>query len=336
MADRFDTLLLLALPASGKSEVRTYLSTKSPEQFHMGPTVQLDDYPYVHFQLRIDEELIKLSRPKLYHADDYDGGRNGPFIDGYEWGALIQLINEDYDELLAGYAERPDRAAHRMFERLDNAVERAGGKAKIRTLPLAIRARLADALEAEARELFAAKAANCPASLEGKTVVIEFARGGPEGAIMPIQPPYGYAGAFSQLSPDILERSSVLYIWVTPEESRRKNRERARPDGQGSILFHGTPESVMHQEYGCDDMEYLMSLSEVPDTLRIEKDGRVFHVPVARFDNRQDKTTFLRKPPEQWTEAEVGAIHGGLKEACDRLWAAWSKARPAVLASPTA
>jgi len=54
MAEVFDTLLLLALPASGKSEVRTYLTARDPARFHMGPTVQLDDYPYVHLQIRAD------------------------------------------------------------------------------------------------------------------------------------------------------------------------------------------------------------------------------------------------------------------------------------------
>src|SRR5438445_6161715 len=52
MSEILDVLLLLALPASGKSEVRRYLASLSPEQcrgdFHLGPTVQLDDYPYVH------------------------------------------------------------------------------------------------------------------------------------------------------------------------------------------------------------------------------------------------------------------------------------------------
>ena len=51
-----DILLLLALPASGKSEVRRYLANLTPAQcrddFHLGPTVQLDDYPYVHMMRR--------------------------------------------------------------------------------------------------------------------------------------------------------------------------------------------------------------------------------------------------------------------------------------------
>ena len=59
MSQIFDPLLLLALPASGKSEVRTYLTAKDPSQFHMGPNVQLDDYPYVHVMRRISQELRK-------------------------------------------------------------------------------------------------------------------------------------------------------------------------------------------------------------------------------------------------------------------------------------
>ena len=59
-----DTILLTALPASGKSEVRRYLAELDPEAvregFHMGETVQLDDYPYVHMMRRISEELIQL------------------------------------------------------------------------------------------------------------------------------------------------------------------------------------------------------------------------------------------------------------------------------------
>ena len=320
MAEIFDTLLLLALPASGKSEVRTYLSAKSPEKFHMGPTVQIDDYPYVHLQLRIDEELDKMGQERIFHA--YLGG---PFISPFEWGGLIRLLDEDYHELLEGRTERPDAAALRLFERFDSSIEAAGGKARLASLPMEVHDRLADIMEEEARALFDQKAATCPTSLEGKTVVIEFARGGPMGHEMPLLPGYGYAGSLSQFSPECLNRAAVLYIWVDPEESRRKNRARARPDGQGSILFHGTPEPVMYEEYGCDDIEHLISLSDVPDTMRIESHGKVFLLPVARFDNRADKTSFLREPPDKWEAKDIDAIHGGLLDACDRLWAAYVK-----------
>ena len=69
-----DTVLLLALPASGKSEVRRYLelmpqSTRLKD-FHMGGSVQLDDYPYVHMMRRIDDELAALIRDRAQALPD--------------------------------------------------------------------------------------------------------------------------------------------------------------------------------------------------------------------------------------------------------------------------
>ena len=61
MSKHIDVLLLLALPASGKSEARRYLASLSPEQcqeqFGIGHTVQLDDFPYVHIMRRVSDEL---------------------------------------------------------------------------------------------------------------------------------------------------------------------------------------------------------------------------------------------------------------------------------------
>jgi hypothetical protein len=326
MSGIFDTLLLLALPASGKSEVRTYLTAKDPAQFHMGPTVQLDDYPYVHLQLRLDEEMLRLGLPKLFHEDD-PGSSNGPYLSVHEWGGLCQLLNDDYHALRRGAAPVPADPARHLLQRLDDAVVRAGGRAKLSRLPRAVQDTLADRMADDVRKHYDDLAAGCPPSLAGRTIVIEFARGGPEGSDYPLPDGYGYAGSLAQLSPEVLERAAILYIWVTPEESRRKNRARAKPGAQGSILFHGAPESVMRREYGCDDMDYLLTISDVPDTVRIESGGRVFHIPTARFDNRVDSTSFLRKPEAEWLPAEIGAIHDGLKEACDRLWTSYQKQR---------
>jgi len=325
MSDCFHTLLLLALPASGKSEVRTFLDQRDPVAFHMGPTVQLDDYPYVHLQLLVDEALVAMGEERLYHHPDPKGQRNGPFIDSFDMGGLVQLLNDDYHELLTGIADRPESPARRLLERFDAASERAGAKAKLRLLSDSVRAKLEVAMQNEATAFYEAKAKNVPASLQGRTIVIEFARGGPNTGTMPLPPGYGYKDSLNQLSPEILANAAVLYIWVDAEESRRKNIERARPNGVDSILFHGTPESVMDQEYGACDMTSLIQMSDAPGTLTIETATKVFYVPVARFDNRRDLTTFLRKDPSDWTEAEVAGIHDSLKEACDHLWAAVKK-----------
>lgn len=320
MADIYQTLLLLAFPASGKSEVRTYLTAKNPEQFHMGPTVQLDDYPYVHLQLLVDEALLQLNQPRVFHHPDPEGQRNGPFMDPAELGGLIYLLNDDYKELQQGHAEQPENPGMRLLERFDSASERAGGKVKFRDMDQQVKEQVAAAINKEAASFFQEKAKNCPKSLNGKTVVVEFARGGPYVESGPVAEGYGYQGTLKHLSRELIKDAAVLYIWVDPEESRRKNRARARPDGHGSILFHGTPESVMTQEYGTCDMAYLIESSAKPDTVHVDCKHGAYDLPVARFDNRTDLTTFLRKPQEEWTQAEIDAIHGGLKEACDRLW----------------
>lgn len=61
-----------------------------------------------------------------------------------------------------------------------------------------------------------------PDSFDGKTIIIECARGGPDGASMPLTGSDGYQYSLPMFCPEILENAAILYIWVTPEESRRK------------------------------------------------------------------------------------------------------------------
>lgn len=327
MPDRFDTLLLLALPASGKSEVRNYLTEKNPAAFHMGPTLQLDDYPYVHLQLCVDEALVALGEPRVYHHADPAGGRNGPYFEPLDIAALSYLLADDYHELLAGHAPIPDDPARHLLARFDAASVKAGASAKIAPLRPAVQDAIAAALAEDAAELYAEKAANCPADRSDKTIVIEFARGGPATGGFPLPPGFGYADALPRLSDELLERAAILYIWVEPAESRRKNRARARPDGHGSILFHGTPEAVMHGEYADCDMAWLLENAEIPGTVTVRRGERVFHVPCARFDNRVDLTSFLRGDVTDWTDAECAAIQAGLEGPCSALWRSWSAGR---------
>ena len=80
-------------------------------------------------------------------------------------------------------------------------------------------------------------------------------------------------------------------------------------------------------QYGCDDMAWLMAQSDRPGTIRVERtlrDGdhyvtKVYHLPVARFDNRNDLTTFVREDQKLWKATDVKAIHTGLKAAFDQL-----------------
>jgi hypothetical protein len=315
---QIDTLLLLALPASGKSEVRKYLANLTPEQcrddFHIGPTVQLDDFPYVHFMRRIDQELEKLGeQPRFFFSQER------PFKDPIEWGTLIELLNEDYADLHERKRVQPESAARHLFDRLERARQRVGGPAKLSELKPAVLDKLAAALESEAAGMLKDRQAEYPDTLEGKTIVLEFARGGAQGSSMPLAAPFGYQYSLSVLSDEILRRSAILYVWVTPEESRRKNEARADPNDPGSILHHGVPIEVMLGDYGCDDIEHLLEASDRPDTVRIETRGKTYHLPLGRFDNRVDKTTFVRDDVSSWKPEDVEALHQGLKQAFDRL-----------------
>ena len=332
MSELLDTVLLFALPASGKSEVRRYLASLTPDQcrndFHMGHTLQLDDYPYVHLMHRMDDELKANGLGYAYYH-----GPSRPFIDDWTWAVLIELLNEDYVNLMASRQIEVPSAAQHLFDRFDAAHGRVGLSQPLGKIPHRIRVRMAEALEAECRsELDILNRQNAQ-DKAGRTLVIEAARGGAHGSAFPLTPPHGYESAFQTLSPKILEKATVLYVWVDPAESRWKNIERGRPDGQGSILNHSVPMEVMLGQYGCDDMAWLMeqtAQSERPGTIRVERivqEGdryatKVYHLPVARFDNRKDLTTFVREDHKQWKPADVQAIHSELKAAFDQLSAA--------------
>jgi len=325
MSRTIDTLLLLALPASGKSEVRKYMDSLDPErsrdELHMGRTVQLDDFPYVHLMHRIDDELKQAGGEYLFYQ-----GPDKPARDPIFWGILVALLNEDYDDLVHRRHFEPHSAARWLFERLDSARIRARGDTVLDKLDPAVLDKAIAALEPECRTLLDDKLANYQDSLEDKTVVIEFARGGPDGSDMPLTGYLGYQYALAHLSEDILKNAAILYIWVTPEESRRKNADRADPDDPGSILHHGVPMEVMLGDYGCDDIDHLIASSDKPGTIRVEAHGKVFHLPIGRFDNRVDKTSFLRGDPSEWAEADVKAIHEGIAGAMAQIAENYGKA----------
>ena len=318
MTQTIDTLLLVALPASGKSELRRYLAHLDPSvarrDLHLGPTVQLDDYPYVHLMRRIAEELRQMEQDPIFFGDD-----STPFAEPLDWGTLIQLLNEDY-QLLGTNPPRPASAARWLFDRFDRARAAVGAVPALGSLDDEVQSRLADAIEAEAVDAWEELAAAVSSWSPGDTVVIEFARGGPDGAAIPLPAPYGYGYSLAQLSPDIVDRSSILYVWVTPEESRRRNKERARPgrDGDASILHHGVPEAVMLGDYGSDDLPWLLEQGG-GGSVTVDHCSGQRTIPAAVFDNRSDHTSFLREDADSWPAAEVADLHSELGTALSSL-----------------
>lgn len=106
------------------------------------------------------------------------------------------------------------------------------------------------------------------------TTLVEFARGGENG----------FGEAFSYLHEEILKRARIIYIKVSYEESFRKNRKRARPGLEDSILYHSLPDEKMEYYYKTNDWEKLTA----KDPNYIEIKG--FKVPYVAFENEPEKT----------------------------------------------
>ena len=301
----FKVVLLQALPASGKSEVRNFMAHVEPgrlqEEFHIGENLQLDDFPYVHMMRRIDNELQAMGQERVFYPGEE------PFKDGRDWGTLCNLLNEDYHDLMNRNVIKTDSAAKLLFDRLDRAGLAAGIKPRMGLLKEEIRDKLASILEKEARIMLNEKHAGYPESFENKTIIIECARGGPDGASMPLTGTFGYQYSLPMFCPEILENAVILYIWVTPEESRRKNADRADPNDPGSNLHHGVPMAVMLGDYGCDDMEYLIKNTDVENTVNVKAHGTTYHVP------------------DKWDKDKVAEVTKAIRQATDAMFSHYNR-----------
>lgn len=133
----FKVVLLQALPASGKSEVRNFMANIEPQrlqnEFHIGKNLQLDDFPYVHMMRRIDNELQAMGEARIFYPGEE------PFIDGRDWGTLCALLNEDYHDLMNRNVVKPDSAAQLLFDRYDRAGLQAGISPRLDVLKAEVR-----------------------------------------------------------------------------------------------------------------------------------------------------------------------------------------------------
>jgi hypothetical protein len=136
------------------------------------------------------------------------------------------------------------------------------------------------------------KVAANPNYHQAMTSVVEFSRGGENG----------FGEAFSYLHDDILKKAAIIYISVPYEESVRKNRRRARPGMEDSILYHSLPDEKMDRYYKINDWDKLTS----KDPQHIDIKGH--KVPYAVFENMPEKTD---------DPARLGAE---LERATQRLW----------------
>ena len=95
------TLLLVARPAAGKSEIIHYLkNTPVPDRiqrFHIGEFSEIDDFPMLWTWFEEDALLEKMGHPRLHTTPD------GYFKHRYLWDLLIERIGLDYQKLMRDY-----------------------------------------------------------------------------------------------------------------------------------------------------------------------------------------------------------------------------------------
>ena len=328
-------LMFCALPASGKSESRRFFKSLTKEemaQFHLGDSrTQVDDYPYVDALEKIDA-ICNQTLGKTVFKDP----NTRLFFSGYEWGVLTYLINEDYLDIKKLDKKIPkeyeDDPVKWLFKRYDDASEKTG-KIPRRFEELEKNTDKEKFQEFKKKcfdvcnTLLHDKYDNIPESLDGKTIIFEFSRGGAKGSTFPLKEPYGYEYTLSLFDDEILNNANILYIWVTPEQSFQKNKQREKEGLQGKSqtvstqlsLNHGVPDSVMNNEYGLDDFEYLINLSKNRKYLPIKKNGKEFKVKAGRLDNRSDLTSDFRKPQKEWTKEQIAKMTEAMKKAFDAL-----------------
>jgi hypothetical protein len=129
------------------------------------------------------------------------------------------------------------------------------------------------------------------------TSIVEFARGGENG----------FSEAFSYLHEDLLKRAAIIYIKVPYEESVRKNRRRARPGMEDSILYHSLPDEKMEFYYKINDWEKLAAM----DSNFIKIKG--VNIPYMAFENIPEKTD------------DPGKLGAELERVTSKLWSIYKK-----------
>lgn len=267
---------------------------------------------------RFLEEMISDQRRVQFHF-----GRRGLQIDDYDVVGALLLVDK------ARQAMGWDRVhSHEETEGADGFLEDGGFSDP----------RVWEMLDTFIAEKYGTLISNRPNIHDTHTVVLECARGGAVDEPFPLE--HGYQATLSRLPDELLERLSIFYIEVSPETSRRKNRERYDKSDPLSELGHMVPEKVMERDYAKDDIRHMMEQArEAGHDGYVEAKSGIW-VPIHRFDDEtHDYTSFVRdhkalekkegKPAadEQFAE-QIRELDGVMEDAIIPLYER-HEARPA-------
>ena len=97
----FKTLLLIARPAAGKSEIINYLKNTPKDdrisRFHIGEFTEIDDFPMLWTWFEEDALLEKMGYSRLHTTPD------GYFISQHLWDLLIERISLEYQKIMRDF-----------------------------------------------------------------------------------------------------------------------------------------------------------------------------------------------------------------------------------------
>ena len=99
MTDIFRSIVLIGRPGAGKSEILHYLRNTTTDErarrFHVGPMVEIDDFPMLWAWFEEDRILAEMGKPQLHTDSD------GYFAHQYLWDVLIKRIELEHRKLRA-------------------------------------------------------------------------------------------------------------------------------------------------------------------------------------------------------------------------------------------
>ena len=100
--EAFKTLLLIARPAAGKSEIISYLKNtplaERLSRFHIGNFEEIDDFPMLWTWFEEDEILTEMGHPALHISSE------GHFKYQYLWNLLIERIGLEYKKKMRDFS----------------------------------------------------------------------------------------------------------------------------------------------------------------------------------------------------------------------------------------
>jgi hypothetical protein len=99
----FKTILLIARPAAGKSEIINYLKQipidERKELFHIGEFAEIDDFPMLWTWFEEDALLEKMGHPRLHTTSD------GYFKYQYLWDILVERISLEHQKMMRDFTD---------------------------------------------------------------------------------------------------------------------------------------------------------------------------------------------------------------------------------------